>query len=169
MEVLTTEPFRAAVQHCAPLGREGVFASIVHLREVFANNLLITDRLRRAVHDVRFADRVGQLNQVGLGLPYEDRSIRQIVEIDPAWWQDARSRGKRGMPGVQTVLQIFFTEPEEYVDGAGKFLPDLAAKSREFKYGRVGGFVFDRFVTAGDQSHRKPGSRRRRWQDEVRR
>ena len=164
---LTTEPFRAAVMHCTPSGREGVFASILHLREVSSDNALVVDRVRRAARDVRFADLIGQLNIVGLHLSYEDTSIRQVVEADPERWQDDRSRrGKH--PSVRTLLQVFFATPEEYVDSTGRFARDLQAKSLEFRYGRLGGFVFDQFGTAGDQGHRKPGARSRRWRDELR-
>jgi len=165
---LTTEAFRAAVMHRPQPEREGILESIMYLREVSDGNALIAERPQRAARDVRFADLVGQLNRVGLGLPYEDTSIRRMVDTEPEWWGGVRSRSGRSSTGIYTVLQIFFTSPEVYVDDTGKFLLDLDAKSLEFRRGRLGGFVFDRFRTVGDQGHRKPGSRLRRWQDELR-
>ena len=166
--MLTTEAFRAAVMHRTPPVREGVFESIVHLREVSGGDALIVDRTRRAARDVRFAYMVGQLNEVGLGLPFEDTSIRRVIDTDSDEWSSPQPRGGRGVTGVGALLQIFFTDPEEYVDDAGKFLSDLKDKSLEFRRGRLGGFVFARFRTVGDHGHRKPGSRLRRWQDELR-
>ena len=163
---LTTGVFRAAVMCRTPSEREGLFESILYLRKVSDGNALIADRPKRAVRDAKFADLVGQLNEVGLGLSYEDTSIRMVVAADSEGWYDSRLRSHNNT-SILILLQIFFASPGEYVDKTGKFLSDLDAKSLEFQRGRLGGFVFDAFGTAGDHGHRKPGSRLRRWQDRL--
>ena len=165
--MLTTEAFRAAVMHRTLPEREGILESIIHLHEVSDGSGWIAEQPRRAVRDVRLADLVGQLNQVGLGLAYEDTSVRRMLDADPGEWKNDHGRNGHRAAGVRMVLQIFFASPEEYVDDTGKFLRDLDAKSLEFRRGRLGGFVFDRFRTVGDGGHRKPGSRLRRWKNEL--